>query len=210
MRIGIIQASSQKDKNRLIEESVKLAVQDKGYEVVNFGIFPEDDANYSYVQIALCVSLLLSSGAVDYIVTGCSSGQGMMLACNSFPGVECGYIANVSDAYLFGRINNGNAVSYPLGLNFGWAAEVNLKNTMTALFEEPMGAGYPRKDAARKQRDTVLLKEVNFLCKKPLTEVLALLDRDYVQSCLHYQVVYEYILKHGSNKELLTLIGELS
>ena len=25
-----------------------------------------------------------------------------------------------SDAYLFGRINGGNAASVPLGLNFGW------------------------------------------------------------------------------------------
>lgn len=43
----------------------------------------------------------------------------MMLACNSLPNVICGYVENPQDAFLFGRINNGNAVSIPLGLNFG-------------------------------------------------------------------------------------------
>ena len=31
---------------------------------------------------------------------------------------------------LFGRINDGNAVSLPLGLNFGWAGEINLQSTI--------------------------------------------------------------------------------
>ena len=39
----------------------------------------------SYVEIALEICLLISSKAVDFIVTGCSSGQGMMIACNSLP-----------------------------------------------------------------------------------------------------------------------------
>lgn len=33
--------------------------------------------NYSYIQTAVNISLLLESGAVDFAVTGCSSGQGM-------------------------------------------------------------------------------------------------------------------------------------
>ena len=34
----------------------------------------------------MMISLLIESGAVDFVVTGCSSGQGMMLACNSLSG----------------------------------------------------------------------------------------------------------------------------
>lgn len=45
----------------------------------------------SYIETALCISLLLESKCADFIVTGCSSGQGMTLACNSLPGVLCGY-----------------------------------------------------------------------------------------------------------------------
>lgn len=209
MKIGIIQASSQKEKNSILEESVKSAIADKDFEVINFGIFEDDSRSFSYIQIALCISLLLESNAVDFVVTGCSSGQGMMLACNSLPGVLCGYVENVTDAYLFGRINDGNAVSYPLGASFGWAAEINLTATMRALFQEPMGTGYPREDAERKKQDTALLKSIHFAGKKTIAEVLSLLDRDFVNSTLQYKVVYDYIMKHGTNLELKSLMKNL-
>ena len=149
MKIGVIQASSQKEKNRLLYECTKKAVQGKGHEVINFGVQAGDGAEYSYVQAALLICLLLESKAVDFVVTGCSSGQGMMLACNSLPRVLCGYAPTPADAYLFGRINGGNALSVPLGLNFGWAGEINLQYTLNALFEEPFGMGYPPQPARR-------------------------------------------------------------
>ena len=49
------------------------------------------------------ISMLLSSKSIDFVVTGCSSGQGMMIACNSLPDVICGYVENPQDAFLFGR-----------------------------------------------------------------------------------------------------------
>ena len=94
MRIGVIQASSQKSKNEALYRCTCRAVENNGRQdtVVNFGVFPDQDASFSYIETALNISLLLSSGAVDFIVTGCSSGQGMMLACNSLPGVLCGFV----------------------------------------------------------------------------------------------------------------------
>lgn len=77
MKIGIIQGTSQIDKNSILYECTK-----EYGEVTNFGCFENED-NYSYVEIALEICLLISSKAVDFIVTGCSSGQGMMIACNS-------------------------------------------------------------------------------------------------------------------------------
>ena len=111
MKIAVIQASSQKDKNTLLFRCVQSAVAGKGWEAVNFGVFAEEEDSYSYIETALNISMLLESCAVDFAVTGCSSGQGMMLACNSLPGILCGYVENPSDAYLFGRINDGNAIS---------------------------------------------------------------------------------------------------
>ena len=143
MKIAVLQASSQKDKNPILEKYVWSVAEQQGHSVINFGVFPGETCNVSYVETALCISFLLESGAVDFVVTGSSYGQGMMLACNSLPGVLCGYVQNPSDAYLFGRINAGNAISYPLGLQFGWAAEINLQSTLEALFDGPLGAGYP-------------------------------------------------------------------
>ena len=205
MKIGIIQASSQKGKNSIIEKCVVEAVP-KEYEVINFGVFDNDKVNISYIQIAICIGLLLESKAVDFIITGCSSGQGIMLACNSLPGVICGYVENVTDAYLFGRINNGNAISYPLGMNWGWTGEINFRETVKALFCEPLGNGFPPEDAERKKKDSQQLKDMNKLCKKSMLEILPLLDRENLQTALNYRNVYQYILENGNNIELMEKI----
>lgn len=206
MKIAVIQASSQKEKNTLIYNCVLKAVKDQNFEVINFGIFPEEDVTYSYIEISLMISLLLESGAVDFVVTGCSSGQGMMLACNSLPGILCGYIPTPADAFLFGRINDGNAVSLPLGLNFGWSGEINLQSTLDKFFEGPFGSGYPKKDAERKKADTKKLKEMNAAVKRKIPEVLSKLDSELVSAVLQRRNVYEYILKYGTNKEVIDLL----
>jgi ribose 5-phosphate isomerase RpiB len=202
MTIGVIQASSQCDKNIILEKSVKMAVANQDHQVINFGVFGNENLSFSYVQIALCISMLIESKAVDFVVTGCSSGQGMMLACNILPGILCGYIENPTDAYLFGRINHGNVASYPLGLNFGWAGEINLQNTMNALFEEPFGIGYPVEDAQRKKEDTLLLKRINAISKKSLIEVLPDLDQNFVKTTLNYDPVRNYIMQNGKDEKL--------
>ena len=71
MRIGIIQATSQKSKNQILEKCVKQAVTAKD-EVFNFGIFSDSDTQLSYVQVALAVALLINSNAVDFVITECS------------------------------------------------------------------------------------------------------------------------------------------
>ena len=208
MKIGIIQASSQKEKNAVMEACVREAVPQE-YEVINFGVFGGMDAEISYVQAAVCISLLLESRSVDFIVTGCSSGQGMMLACNSLPGVLCGYVEHVTDAFLFGRINGGNAVSYPLGTGWGWGGEINFRETMRALFDGPVGCGYPPGDAQRKRRDAGQVKDMNGVCKRPLADVLPLLDEGNLQAALDYEPVYEYVMRHGRDKGLLELMERL-
>lgn len=206
MKIGVIQATSQKDKNQLLYESVVKATETYGHEVINFGCFKDETENYSYIEIALEASLLLSSSAVDFIVTGCSSGQGMMLACNSLPSILCGYVENPQDAFLFGRINDGNAVSFPLGLNFGWSGEINLQCTLEKLFEGPFGAGYPKEDAMRKKKDTIMLKNINSLTKRSMPEVFHQLDSELLKKALQRRNVVDYILNYGTKTEVVELL----
>ena len=195
MKIGIIQASSQADKNGMIVRAVQRYAS--GAEIINFGCRTGDSGIYSYVEISLLAGLLLTSGAVDFIVTGCSSGQGMMLACNSFPGVLCGYIPTPADAWLFAQINNGNAVSLPLGEGYTWAGEDNLEQTLKKLFSEPFGQGYPKNEAARKLRDTVLLKEIRAKSQTTVTGFLDSLAPELRNRILSKQDVIGYIRKYG-------------
>ena len=208
MRIGVIQASSQKSKNEALYRCTCRAVENNGREdtVINFGVFPKERSSFSYVETALNISLLLSSGAVDFIVTGCSSGQGMMLACNSLPGVLCGFIQTPQDAYLFGRINGGNAVALPLGLNYGWLGEINLQCVLDKLFDGAFGCGYPPEEAERKRRDAEALKRINAITKRTLTETLDQYDKALVSKALGWEKVRDCVLRSGIQEDVISII----
>ena len=77
---------------------------------------------------------------------------------NSMPGVLCGYAPTPKDAYLYAQINNGNAISLPLGEEYTYTGEKNLEETIKALFSEPFGGGYPKSEAKRKIADSNQLK----------------------------------------------------
>ena len=211
MRIGIIQASSQRGRNAVLEECTRKALAGSGRNdtVINYGVYPEEEAQFSYIEAAINASLLLATGTVDFIITGCSSGQGMMLACNSLPDVRCGYLPTPQDAYLFGRINDGNAVSLPLGLNYGWAGEINLQCTLDKLFDGAFGGGYPPEEAERKKRDTEALKRIGMITRKSWPEVFDLYDRTLMHKALQWKRVQEDIRKHGKHAELMLLMEHM-
>ena len=197
MNIGIIQATSQAEKNQLLFDAVKkYAAND---EIINFGCKANEPERFSYVEISVLAGLLLASEAVAFIVTGCSSGQGMMLACNSFPGVLCGYAPSPMDAYLFAQINNGNAVSLPLGEDYTWGGYENFENTIAKLFSEPFGQGYPKDEAARKMKDTRILKEIRRNSQCSAADLLDSLDQSFIEHIMCKQDVVQYILRHGKN-----------
>ena len=207
MTIGVIQASSQAAKNELIYGSVNAHAA--GCNVINFGCTPDEENKYSYIEISILVGLLLSSKAVDFIVTGCSSGQGMMLACNNMPGVLCGYCPTPKDAYLFAQINNGNAVSLPLGEEYTWNGFENMDQTIAKLFSEPFGQGYPKNEAARKLEDTRLLKAIRNDSQVSMTDLLKKLDKPLLDKILNKNNVLEYIIKNGKDREIAAFFTNL-
>ena len=69
----------------------------KDNEIINYS---DENTNLTYVQVGLLVAILINSKAVDFIVTGCGTGEGAMLALNSFPNVICGHIEDVEDGEI--------------------------------------------------------------------------------------------------------------
>ena len=201
MKIGVIQASSQVSKNNLLFNAVKKYASD--FEVINFGCAADEEESFSYIEISLIAGLLLVSGSVDFIVTGCSSGQGMMLAMNNIPGVLCGYAPTPKDAYLFAQINNGNAISLPLGENYTYSGEKNLEDTIKLLFSEPFGQGWPKADANRKLKDTELLKSIRYKSQVDIIDFLNMLDKNLVAKIEKKQNVINYIMKNGKDEKVL-------
>ena len=91
MKIALIMENSQAAKSALVESTLRKVVEPMGHEVVNYGMYAADDAaQLTYVQNGILAAVLLNSGAADYVITGCGTGEGAMLALNSFPGVVCG------------------------------------------------------------------------------------------------------------------------
>ena len=128
MKIALINENSQAAKNGIIYNALKKVADEKGYDVDNYGMYSADDkAQLTYVQNGILAAILLNSGAADFVVTGCGTGEGAMLALNSFPGVICGHVANPLDAYTFAQINDGNAIAIPFALGFGWGGDLNLE-----------------------------------------------------------------------------------
>ena len=77
MKIALINENSQAAKNGIIEAALKKVVEPMGHEVVNYGMYAADDAaQLTYVQCGILAAILLNSGAADYVITGCGTGEG--------------------------------------------------------------------------------------------------------------------------------------
>ena len=185
MRIALINENSQAAKNSLIEATLRKVVEPMGHTVVNYGMYSaEDEAQLTYVQCGLLASLLLNTGAADYVVTGCGTGEGAMLACNSFPGVLCGHLVDPSDGFMFAQINDGNCVALPYAKDFGWGAELKLEMIFQQLFGFGHGNGYPKERVVPEQRNKKILDGVKALTYRPLIDILKDLDADFVRATI--------------------------
>ena len=89
----------------------------------------------------------------QYVITGCGTGEGAMLALNSFPGVICGHVEDPVDAYTFAHVNDGNAVAMPFAKGFGWGGELNLEYCFEKLFGFGHGQGFPDASACHPDRE---------------------------------------------------------
>ena len=180
MKIALINDNSQSSKNALIYKALKSVCDKYNYEVINIGMKDENDKPITYVEEGLMAAILLNSGAADFVVTGCGTGEGAMLALNSFPNVYCGLITDPTSAYLFSQINGGNAVSLAYAYNFGWGSEITLENIFNELFREPIGGGYPKERAVSERNNREILKKVKNATTRPLLDSLKDIDKELI------------------------------
>jgi ribose 5-phosphate isomerase RpiB len=185
MKIALITENSQAAKNELIHTALKTVAEPLGHTVFNYGMYsPEDKASLTYVMNGLLAGILLNSKAADFVVTGCGTGMGSMLACNAMPGVFCGLVVDPTDAFLFGQINDGNAISMPYAKGFGWAAELNLQDCYRKLFDGERGLGYPKERAAIMARNRGILSQVKAVSCRSMLDVLKGIDPDLLKAAI--------------------------
>lgn len=187
MKIALMNEFSQASKNQLILEQLKKVCLPLNHEIVNTGMENDDDPYYlTYLNLGVQAALLLNSGAVDFVVTGCGTGQGALMALNAFPGVVCGYCIEPSDAYLFLQINNGNALSIPYAKGFGWGADINLENIFIRAFSSEKGQGYPNEPGRKESqnRNAANLFKLKEATAKKLIDGLKAIDQELLKKSI--------------------------
>ncbi|HRF70022.1 MAG: RpiB/LacA/LacB family sugar-phosphate isomerase [Anaeroplasmataceae bacterium] len=209
MKIALINENSQASKNELIYNTLKNVVEKYGHTVDNYGMLDGNDLPLTYVQNGLLAAILLNSGAADFVITGCGTGSGAMLACNSFPRVLCGLIVDPSDAYMFGQINDGNCAAFPFAKGFGWGAELNLEYCFEKLFNGPRGQGYPRERAVPEQRNKKILDEVKEITHTPMLEILKKIDQKFLLETIDRPSFKNLFFANAKDKEIVDFIRNL-
>ena len=210
MKIALINENSQAAKNSMIEAALKKVVEPMGHQVFNYGMYAaEDEAQLTYVQVGILAAVLLNSKAADYVITGCGTGEGAMLACNSFPGVICGHVEDPLDAYTFAQINDGNAIALPFAKGFGWGGDLNLEYIFEKLYAEESGQGYPRERAVPEKRNKKILDEVKTVTYRDLASILKELDRELVKGALSTKGFEEFFWDNCQDEELKETVKEI-
>ena len=185
MKIALIIENSQAAKASIIHDSLTAVAVPLGHEVHHYGMYaPEDKASLTYVMNGLLTGILLNSGAADFVVTGCGTGMGSMLAANAMPGVFCGLVIDPTDAFLFAQINDGNAIAMPYAKGFGWAAELNLQDVYAKLFDGERGLGYPKERAAFMKANRGILKDLKQATCRDMLTVLKTVDQDLLKAAV--------------------------
>lgn len=203
MKIALINENSQAAKNSIIYDALTKVTEPMGHEVINYGMYSsEDEAQLTYVQVGLLTAILLNSKAVDFVVTGCGTGMGAMLAANSFPGVVCGHAQDPVDAFTFSQINAGNALALPFAKGFGWGAELNLQYIFEKLFGQEMGQGYPKERAQIMAKNRNILNDVKKITHTDMMTILKEIDQDFLKQTISGEKFAEYFFANCQNEEM--------
>jgi ribose 5-phosphate isomerase RpiB len=195
----------------MIHTALRNVAEPLGHEVHHYGMYGEDDPNsLTYVMNGLLTGILLNSGAADFVVTGCGTGMGSMLACNSMPGVFCGLVIDPTDAFLFSQINNGNAISMPYAKGFGWAAELNLEDCYRKLFEQEGGLGYPKERAEIMAKNRGILADLKGASCKDMLTVLKSVDQAFLKSAVSGAQFGTLFFENASDSEIIDYLRSVA
>lgn len=186
MKIALTMENSQAGKNSIVLGELEGVVKPLGHEVFNVGMSDEADHHLTYIHLGIQASLLLSAKAVDFVVSGCGTGQGAMMSLNAHPGVTCGYCLEPADAFLFNQVNNGNAIALAFAKGWGWAAELNVRTIFEKAFTTgERGQGYPIERAAPQQQNAGILNEIKAaIAKDNLVDSFKAIDQALVKTAV--------------------------
>jgi len=207
MKIALMMENSQASKNAIILKELQAVASEKDYPVYNVGMSDEQDHHLTYIHLGIMASILLNSKAVDFVITGCGTGQGALMSLNIHPGVICGYCIDPADAFLFSQINNGNALSLPYAKGFGWGAELNVRYIFEKAFSGSRGEGYPVERKEPQVRNAGIFSQVKAaVVKEHYLDTLRAISPELVKTAVSGERFQACFFDNCQNKEIETFV----
>lgn len=211
MKIALMMENSQAGKNAMVSAELDSVAGGLGHQVFNLGMVDENDHHLTYIHLGIMASILLNAKAVDFVVTGCGTGQGALMSLNLHPGVVCGYCLEPSDAFLFNQINNGNAISLAFAKGFGWAGELNVRYIFEKAFTGERGQGYPLERAALQQQNAAILNQVKAaVVKDNYIDSLKAIDPELVKTAVGSERFQNCFFEHCQVPEIAEYVRSIT
>lgn len=202
MKIALMNEFSQASKNATVLQQLESVAGEHGHSVFNVGMSDDNDHRLTYIHLGIIGSLLLNSKAVDFVVSGCGTGQGALMSLNAYPGVICGYCIDPADAFLFAQINNGNALAIPFAKGYGWGAELNIRYIFEKAFSGEKGQGYPPERKQSQVQNAGILNTVKEAVCKNYLESLRSLDPELVKTAVTGERFQSCFFENSKDREL--------
>lgn len=209
MKIALMNEFSQASKNPIIFNELKAVTARQGHDAYNVGMDGDNDHRLTYVHLGIMGAILLNSKAVDFVIAGCGTGQGALMALNAFPGVNCGYCLDPTDAYLFAQVNNGNALALAFAKGFGWGAELNVRYIFEKAFDGEKGLGYPPERRESQNANAVILNDMKKAAGVPLIDALKAIDPSLVKQAIGGERFQQCFFDNSQDAELTSYIKSL-
>lgn len=86
MKIALMNEFSQASKNAIIFNELVAATTHQGHTIFNVGMCDDNDHRLTYVHLGIIAAVLLNSRTVDFVITGCGTGQGGIDGSEHIPG----------------------------------------------------------------------------------------------------------------------------
>jgi len=108
-------------------------LEEKGYEVINYGTDSNESINYPDVAEPLAVDV--ASGKLDCGILMCGTGIGVGLAANKVNGVRAAIVSEPCSARLAKQHNNANVLCLGARIVGSEAAKMIIDSYLDAEFE---------------------------------------------------------------------------
>ncbi|WP_299591189.1 RpiB/LacA/LacB family sugar-phosphate isomerase [uncultured Microbulbifer sp.] len=206
MKIALMNEFSQASKNAVVLKELQDVAGELGHTVYNTGMSDDNDHRLTYIHLGIMGSLLLNSKAVDFVVSGCGTGQGALMSLNAYPGVTCGYCIDPADAFLFAQINNGNALAIPFAKGFGWGAELNIRYMFEKAFTGVKGQGYPPERKESQVANAGILNHIKEATGKAYLDGLKAIDPELLKTAVTGERFQACFFENCQDQELTDFV----